>query len=112
VIVEALRRDGEFIEVRLAECFGKSGPASLTLNLPHASAAMTNMVGEHASPLGGGPSYRFDVRPQQIVTLRFRTMASVPVPVPLLEWDPLVPENKRAALHKYSSEKGHPPRGV
>jgi len=112
VIVEALRRDGEFIEVRLAECFGKSGPASLTLNLPHASAAMTNMVGEHGSPLGGGPSYRFDVRPQQIVTLRFRTMASVPVPAPLLEWDPLVPENKRAALHKYSSEKGHPPRGV
>ena len=30
---------------------------------------------------------------------------------PLTQWDPLVPENKRAALHEYSHEKGHPPRG-
>jgi hypothetical protein len=30
---------------------------------------------------------------------------------PLLEWDELVPEAKRAALHVHTKDKGHPPRG-
>lgn len=112
VIVEAMRRDGDSIEVRLAECAGKAGAVSVTLHLPHTSAAMTNLVGADTKLLSGGPQYQFEVRPQQIVTLRFRTSASVPVPKPLLEWDRLVPEPKRAALHRYSGEKGHPPRGM
>lgn len=112
VIVEALRRDGGSIEVRLAECLGRPGSAYIQLDLPHKAAALTNMMGEEPKPLGGGPRYEFEVRPQQIVTLRFRTEMGVPAPKPLLEWDPLVPEPKRAALRKYSSEKGHPPRGV
>lgn len=112
VIIEAMRRDGDAIEIRLAECFGHSGPAHLTLSLPHRNASMTNLVGAEAKPLSGGPRYAFEVRPQQIVTLRFRTDSAVAVPKPLLEWDPVVPEPKRAALHKYSSEKGHPPAGV
>ena len=111
VIVESLRRDGDSIEVRLAECFGQAGPAHIVLNLPHKAAAITNMTGAEPKPLSGGPRYAFEVRPQQIVTLRFRTAAGVPAPKPLFAWDPLVPEKKLPALHKYSSSlKGHPPR--
>ena len=94
VVVEAVRRDGAFIEVRLAECFGQPGTAFVTLALPHRDAALTNMVGGEGRSLSGGPRYEFPVRPQQIVTLRFRTAAPV------------------AAIHRYSSEKGHPPRGA
>jgi alpha-mannosidase len=112
VIVEAIRRDGEFLEVRLAECFGHAGTAHLVIDLPHKSAFLSNLAGSAETALQGGPRYEFPVRAQQIVTLRFRTAASVTTPKPLLEWDPLVPAAKRAALHKYSSEKGHPPRGV
>jgi hypothetical protein len=46
------------------------------------------------------------------VTLRFRTSGNVPAPKPLLDWAPLAPPAKRAMLKEYSSEKGHPPRGV
>ena len=112
VVVEAVRRDGAFIEVRLAECFGQPGTAFVTLALPHRDAALTNMVGGEGRSLSGGPRYEFPVRPQQIVTLRFRTAGSVTQPKPLLEWDPLAPPAKRPMLHRYSSEKGHPPRGA
>jgi hypothetical protein len=112
VIVEAVRRDGQFLEVRLAECFGETGSAEITLALPHKTAAITNMAGSEPQRLKGGPRYSFAVRPQQIVTLRFQTADKAVPPTPLLEWDPLVPESKRPMLHEYSSEKGHPPRGV
>jgi len=111
VIVEAMRRTGNEIEVRLAECLGLAGTAEIVLSLPHKGAAITDLTGANPKPLKGGPRYRLPVRPQQIVTLRFRTTSSVEDPKPLTEWDPLVPENKRAALHQYSGEKGHPPRG-
>ena len=35
VIVEALRREGGEIELRLAECQGLAGTARVKLNLPH-----------------------------------------------------------------------------
>lgn len=112
VIVEAMRRDGEAIEIRLVECLGQAGTARITVNLPHKGAALTNLVGAESKPLAGGPRYEFPVRPQQIVTLRLRAESRVAEPKPLVEWDPLVPPAKRPMLHKYSSEKGHPPRGV
>ncbi|MBS1877445.1 MAG: hypothetical protein JSU00_29810 [Acidobacteria bacterium] len=112
VIVESMRRAGDSIEVRLAECLGAAGQAEVTLLLPHHSAALTNLVGDAAKPLPKGPRYVFPVRPQQIVTLRFRTSTSVAEPQPLTEWDLTVPPNKLAALHEYSDEKGHPPRGA
>lgn len=111
VIVEAMRRTGSDIEVRLAECLGHSGTAEVTLALPHKGAALTDLTGANPKPVKGGPHYKFAVRPQQIVTLRFRAASPVEDPEPLTEWDPLVPEHKRAALHQYSNEKGHPPRG-
>ncbi len=112
VIVEALRREGDELELRLAESLGTPGKATVTLALPHRDAALTDMVGGNRQPLPGGPSYEFAIRPQQIVTLRFRTDTAVPAIKPLTRWDDLVPENKREALHRYLPDvKGHPPAG-
>ena len=80
--------------------------------LPHRGAALTNLVGGESRPLAGGPRYRFPVRAQQIVTLRFRASAAVAEPSPVLGWENMAPTSKQAALRRYSSEKGHPPRGV
>ncbi len=110
VIVEALRREAGEIELRLAECLGRSGAASVTLTLPHRETALTDMLGGHRQPLRGGPRYEFPVRPQQIVTMRFKTAGVVPDVKPLTEWDELVPERKREALRRYQpAVKGHPP---
>jgi len=111
LIVQALRREGTEIEMRLFECFGLPGTGEVTLNLRHRGANLTNLRGKNPSPLGGGSPYRFPVRPQQIVTLRFRTESAVDEIKPMLEWDSLVPKSKLAALHKYENYKGHPPRG-
>jgi hypothetical protein len=62
--------------------------------------------------LKAGPEYKFSVRPQQIVTLRFGTAEPVAEIKPLLAWDELVPPAKHAALREYVPNKmGHPPRG-
>ena len=112
VIVEAMRRDGSDIELRLVEAFGKAGIAEVKLNLPHTSAALTDLTGGHRQKLDGGSDYKFPVRPQQIVTLRFRTSEPVAEIKPLMAWDELVPEAKRAALHQYLPDKhGLPPSG-
>ncbi|MEN6336656.1 MAG: DUF5703 domain-containing protein [Phycisphaerales bacterium] len=111
VIVEAMRREGSEIEIRLAECLGAAGTAELTLNLPHSKAAITDLTGGRRQPLEGGPSYRFPVRPQQIVTLRFETNVAVADIQPLTKWDQLVPQAKLAALHTKLDKKGHPPEG-
>ena len=112
LILEALRREGSDLELRLGECLGIAGTAEITLKLPHEQAALTELTGGHATKLEGGPTYRFAVRPQQIVTLRFRTREGVAAIQPLLEWDELVPPAKRAALRRYLKEaKGHPPTG-
>ena len=112
VIMEALRREGGEIEMRLVECFGHAGDATVSLNLPHESAALTDLLGQHPQPLAGGPTYTFPVRPQQIVTLRFKTATAVAAITPLMKWDELVPREKRAALNQYLPDvKGHPPAG-
>lgn len=112
VIVEAVRREGAFVEMRLAECLGRSGVASVTLSLPHEQAALTDLTGGRPITLGGGPSYEFAVRPQQIVTLRFKTAQPVAGIQPLLQWDELVPEAKWPALRKRLPDHvGHPPEG-
>jgi alpha-mannosidase len=112
LIVEALRRDGADIEMRVVETRGRAGFGRVRLDLPFESAAETDLVGARARPLGAGPWVTFPVRPQEIVTLRFRTERPVPAEVPLLEWDELVPPAKLAALHTYlKDKKGLPPRG-
>lgn len=111
VIVEAMRRTGRDIELRLAECLGYAGNAELELAIPHQSAVFTDMTGGLLAEAHGRPVYRFSIRPQQIVSMRFRVRGSVEDPEPLLKWDELVPEHKHEALNAYSKEKGHPPRG-
>jgi hypothetical protein len=112
VIVEAMRREGADIELRLVEALGQAGPAEVALNLPYRGAALTDLTGERAQPLPDGPVCKFPVQPQQIVTLRFHAANSVAPIEPLVEWDELVPESKRAALHEYlADKKGHPPMG-
>ena len=112
VIVEAMRREGADLELRLVEALGQAGTAQVALALPHGSIALTDLTGAHPQPLAGGPACSFPVRPQQIVTLRFRTDAPVAAVAPLLQWDELVPPRKLPALHDYlPDKKGHPPRG-
>jgi len=90
---------------------GAAGEAEVRLELPHEQAALTDLNGDKRKELPRGSSYRFPVRPQQIVTMRFRTKSAVPEVPPLLAWDPLAPKVKRAMLHEYSNEKGYPPLG-
>ena len=112
VIVEVMRREGSEIEMRLVECLGQVGEAQVTINLPHQQAALTDLVGGHRQALAGGPTYKFPVRPQQIVTLRLKTATAVAAIKPLVDWEPLVPQQKRAALHQYlKTAIGHPPSG-
>ncbi len=108
VIVEALRRVGDEIELRLAEIDGNAGNAEVRLDLPHKGACLTDLTGGRRKPLAGGPRYRFAVRPQQIVTVRFGAASAVAVPEPIKQWDALVPAEKLPALHEYSTLKGHP----
>jgi alpha-mannosidase len=107
VIVEAVRREGDQIEVRLVECLGLPGTAEVDLRLPHQSAALTDLAGRNAKPLQGKP-YRFDVKPQQIVTLHFKTASALPAPEPIMKWDAFVPSGKLAELHAYSDETRTP----
>ncbi len=113
VIVEAVRREGPEIEIRLAECLGLGGTAEVRLALPHRVAAITDLAGGSPQPLVGGSPYRFPVRPQQIVTLRLQTDQPLAAVEPLLKWDELVPTHKLDALRKrLRNRKGHPPMGT
>jgi hypothetical protein len=112
LVVESLRREGGHIELRMVECLGYAGMAQVTLRLPHGEAFLTDMLGGNPQRLTKGPHYSFPIRAQQIVTLRFAAVPAVAAVRLLTQWDDLVPENKRAMLHEYSAEKGHPPRGA
>jgi len=112
VVVEALRREGPDIELRMVECLGEEGTARVALRLPHAQPALTDLVGGRPQALTGGPMYEFPIRPQQIVTIRLRAPTPVPEIKPLLSWDELVPPCKLAALRRrLPGRVGHPPLG-
>jgi alpha-mannosidase len=112
VIVEVVRREGKEIELRMTECLGLPGTAEVMLALPHRGSALTDLRGRNPKPLAGsGPTYRFPLRPLQIVTMRFHVPSSVEEIKLVTEWDKFVPPAKRAALHAYGNYKGHPPRG-
>jgi alpha-mannosidase len=113
VIVESLRRVGSDVEVRLAECLGLEGAAEVALKLWHREVWVTDLAGRDPHVVDRQDRYKFPIRPQQILTLRFRTAGNgVPEPKPVMEWDALVPAAKRPALHEYTQDKGHPPRGT
>ncbi|MFI5356410.1 MAG: glycosyl hydrolase-related protein [Opitutales bacterium] len=109
VIVEALRRVGPDIEVRGVECAGVSGAAWVRLNLPHRDARQTNLLGENPRSLAEiDGRVSLNVRPQQIVTLRFATEATVAVPPAIRSWEALVPSAKLAAFRRHSAAQGYP----
>jgi hypothetical protein len=122
VLMEALRRVGDEIEMRMVECQGAGGEARVKVNLPHAGAALTNLLGENPKPLQaasatqtGGTEYRFDIRPQQIVTLRLKTREAVAPIQALRTTASLIPEHKRqyTLTYRHRDLVGEPPgRGV
>jgi alpha-mannosidase len=109
VIVEAVRRVGNDIEIRLVESDGEAGVAEVSLKLPHSAARRTNLMGEQAEALRGhAGTYRFNVKPQQIVTLRFRTSKSVAAPPAIRAWDALIPPHKLDAYRQRLDLRGYP----
>ncbi len=112
IIVEALRREQNHIEMRFAECLGLKGNATVRLSLPHGPVHLTDLMGNIKSTLTGDSVYTIPVEPQQIVTLHFETVSALRVPEPITAWDEFVPKEKLAALHAYDPHvKGHPPFG-
>jgi alpha-mannosidase len=118
VLVEALRRVGDEIEMRMVECQGASGEARVKVNLPHKGAALTNLLGQNPKPLPaagttrtGGAEYRFEIRPQQIVTLRLKTPEAVAPIQALTTFAPLIPERKRqyTLTYRHPELVGEPP---
>jgi len=107
VIVEAMRRLHNQVEVRLYEWQGKAGEADILLHLPHSGAVRTNLNGAQTEALIEAPTCKIQVRPQEIVTLRFSVDSAVAEPEPLRSWERLVPANKRPYLAKRMTKKGH-----
>jgi alpha-mannosidase len=111
IIIGALRREKKQIELRFYEWKGQAGEAIVTLLLPHRKACLTNLMGEHPIAIEGGPTYRFPVKPQQIVTIRFDVDSEVLSPELVSGWRPLVPPDKQPDLNRRILLKGHPPFG-
>lgn len=112
VVVQALRRQGDEIELRLVECFGKEGKAWVKIDLPHVDAALTDLLGRNRRPLPPGSQYTFVVRPQQIVTMRLKTgLTAAPVQAPR-SFDSMIPPTKQDFMGRARNPKllGHPPR--
>jgi alpha-mannosidase len=111
VIVQALRQCKSEIELRLLECLGEAGKARIKVNLDHTAAALTNLLGQEYQSLEGGPDYTFDVRAQQIVTLRLRMSGSVPSVKALRSFESVIPPAKRQymGIGRDPSLIGHPP---
>jgi alpha-mannosidase len=112
IIVQSMQRIDDELEIRFVECKGTEGNAELNLNLPVSDARLTNFLGEGNEILSGTDNhYTIPVRPQQIVTVRFKTNTKVARIKPLKDWTPLVPDGKRAYLNQYNKDlTGHPPR--
>jgi alpha-mannosidase len=112
VIVEAMRREGDHIELRMVESLGMPGTATIKVLFPHRRAMLTDLVGGKRSDLPKDATYKLQVRAQEIVTMHLETSSSVPIPPPTTSWDSFVPAGKLAALHAYDPNlKGHPPFG-
>ena len=112
VIVEALRREGDHMELRFVECLGMAGKAEIRLALPHKSASLTDLTGRKLKSLAKSSRYTIPIRAQEIVTMQFETGPTLPDPEPVKSWDRFVPQEKLAALHAYDATLiGHPPFG-
>ena len=112
IVVEALRREGDHIELRFAEVLGIAGPATVKLNLPHSGAALTSLTGKHRLNLKGNGAYTVPLMPQEIVTMHFNASDALPQAKPVVSWEEFVSPAKLAVLRAYDPNvKGHPPFG-
>ena len=112
IIVEAMRREEDHIELRFVECLGLPGTASVKVSLPHGKVHITDLTGRKKTTLPHAESYSIPLQPQEIVTLHLETAQALVVPDPIESWDEFVPKEKLAALHAYDPNvKGHPPFG-
>jgi alpha-mannosidase len=112
VILEALHCEAGHIELRMVECLGNPGTASIKLMLAHGRAVLTDLTGREKSQLPRSETYKIDLKPQEIVTIRFEAETTLPEAEAVTQWDRFVPERKLAALHKYDPALvGHPPFG-
>jgi alpha-mannosidase len=112
VIVEALRREAAYVELRVVECLGQAGTATVRMTLPHGSATLVDLRGRKLTSLPKSDTYQVSMRPQQIVTMHFEAGSTIEDPKPITQWDQFVPEAKSVALHQYQPGlKGHPPTG-
>lgn len=113
VILEAMRCEGNHIELRLVECLGAPGTATVKLHLAHTTAAITDLTGRTKSALEKSEQYEFPVRAQQIITMHFRISTTIATPDPIKAWDEFVPKKKLPALYAYDPNLiGHPPFGA
>jgi hypothetical protein len=109
VIVESVRRVGTELEIRLVEWTGTSGTGTVELGFSTGAAYLTDALGANRQLLGAGGPLHFDLRPQQIVTIRVETPTAVPDVPPLTTFRDLVPPAKAASLEKRHSLSGQPP---
>lgn len=111
VIIQSLRRDDSQIELRLMECLGEAGKAAVKVRLLHTAAALSDLLGRQGQPLQGQGRYEFDIRPQQIITLRLRTEEVVPSAKALRSFNSLIPPHKRQYMRTSRDPTllGHPP---
>jgi alpha-mannosidase len=113
VVVEAVRREGDHIELRLVECLGQSGIATVRCHLPHSRFALTDFMGRHKADRAGSSDYEFPVKAQEIVTIHLKTAQDVGTAQSITSWDKFVPAQKLPALHAYDANLvGHPPFGT
>lgn len=111
LILHSMRRESDFVEIRLAESMDRKGSAEVQVNLPHSRALITNMTGRVKEQLNADKrTYHFDVKPQEVITLRLAVNSEVPDIEPLKCWAPLIPRSKRTAFEKRVELKGHPPQ--
>ena len=108
VVVESIRRDGQDVEIRLADWTGEGGEADVRVEFDHTAAALTDFLGERPVPLQLGSRYRIPMAPQEIVTLRLRVEGDPVSLPPLLDYRPLAPPAKRASFELRHELRGHP----
>ncbi len=101
MIVQSIRREGNEIELWMMESTSIPGEAEVVINLPHSKAKLTNMIGNERKTLEGKHTYKFRVRPQQIITMRLTSETSVDRVEIVTDWNPFVPPHKRNLLNKY-----------
>jgi alpha-mannosidase len=80
IIVEAMRREEDQIELRSVECLGLPGTVLVKVSLPHRKVHITDLTGRKKTTLSHAESYSIPVQPREIVTLHLETTQVLPVP--------------------------------